>query len=217
MLDTGAESEPSVLAWLHAAVPAAATRDLPPGTLHKFVETLAKQITARSSGNPDDYLALADREGTRWIGAESDKAWRAVEARYKFITGSPPDRSNPRAVLRALIGGAMSDPSARWTGVAAHGPGVRIEFARVRGVGEASVGLISGVDSIAYWYGAPALNALRLRVAHRTIEQAAGDGNGLTIAEARIIVRREDGARSAWHTSWYWDSRSGLWCNTNRD
>lgn len=212
IIDLEPDARPKVDSWIHTAasrsegiVPAAAS--------DAFVQTIARHIMARSSTDPEAYLSLAPIERTTWLSPDASNTWKPIEERYRFLTGNPPNRADPKEVLRALILCRPGGPCPRWKAVAATGTGVRIEFGKVRSPDEAHTPLIAGADAIGFWYGAPAFNAYRLRKPPRSIEQVAGDGVGVYIAEARLIVVHADDTRSAWHTAWYWDPLSGVWCN----
>lgn len=207
-----ARSRSEVESWAHAGA-AKTDSDIPPELRDAFVQTLTRQIMARASSDPDEYVRLASVERTSWLPPDANSAWRPIDERYRFLTGHSPDRSKAGEVLRTLVACHPKASCPRWKGIAATGAGVRIQFGRVRSPDEARTPMISGVEAIGFWFGAPAFNAYRLRKPPRTIDQVASAGRGVYVAEARYVVVHMDDTRSAWHTSWYWDPANAVWCN----
>lgn len=179
-----------------------------------LVDLLSTYLEALTAATPDKYMAIADSEPTEWI-KPTDSAWKTIGPRYEYVYGRPPDRNDPRGVLRDLLASDRFADGRRYVRIGTGKRGLRVLVAFTRTAGNLDYPIIAardGYDEYEYWTKGGA-HGLRFREPTRTAHGIAKRHHGVLYAQASVVLVSEEGRPAVWHSTWYWDPNENRWLN----
>jgi len=177
-----------------------------------LLRTLGDHLAARAAESPAEYLALADREKTRWIGPDdSDDIWRLPLFYHERVTGRVPSRTEAREALKAMLELAWAEYGVRIKGVGVGDWGTSIHVGQTREQNTSLVVAFPAVELDSYWDATATVGDLRYRVPRRSYADVLRDNGSVVYAIATTVAESERGVRYPLVSRWYWDPQLHTW------
>lgn len=185
---------------------------LNPQATEALFRDLGAHLAARAAPDPSAYMALADREKTRWIGPEdSDDLWRLPAVYHEQITGRTLRRTEAREALRTALEFAWERDGMRITRLGVGEWGTAVYVGRTRERNSALVVSFPTPELDAYWDHTSTVATARYRVPVRSSADILRDNGSITYAIVVTVAESARGIRYPLVSRWYWDPQLGVW------
>lgn len=175
--------------------------------------TLMRYLEAFASPDPEVYVALAEREPTRWITPDSTR-WDAIDSAMMHWYSRPADRADPVWTLRLLLPvlRARSDYALTRGRIDTQGIDILLWYARVPSDLDRSLIWESSPDRYYFWmFGAS--NSIRFRDPIVTPGDIIRRDRGVLFAEVFFVLSPDADKPHVWRSVWYWDPSRKEWLN----
>ncbi len=179
-----------------------------------LLRAVGDQIAARAAPTPADYLALADREKTRWIGPnDSDDLWRLPSFYHERLTGKVPRRTEAEAreALKLALETLWKEYGVRMRRIGVGEWGTSVYVGRTR---EQAVALIASFPTREldmYWDATSTVGPVRYRVPQRSYMDVLREHGAVDYAIVTTVAESERGVRYPLVSRWYWDPTLNTW------
>lgn len=217
-IDSGVARVEDAVAGFDPDAPIDARKPDPPASsqaLDALRRTLVEHVAAITAESSGPYLALADREPTRWIGP-SDSAWNAIDPVMQFNWQRDGRRDDARGELAVLLDRFWFGPKGnRFEAVAADERGMAIFTGTTRIAADAGRHLLyEYLEAERYqWFRFPGAQAIRTRNPVLTPRDIVRRDGAVQYAQSVIVMRTASGNAGQWWATWYYDPATDRWLN----
>lgn len=180
----------------------------------RLAHAIGTQLVARSASTSSAYFQLFNGEGYRWVSPEENpKVWEGRRLIAADIKLSPPDPSNPQAVLAESIDESIRVRGGRWVEFDGGDRSiVMLGWARTRdAIDHDLLQPVFTVEEYRVMFGGGTGGGLRLRVPIRPYLSVLSDYSQVLIADAALLIKTEGGSVMACRSKWYWDPQTSTW------
>ncbi len=218
VIDTGVAIVEAAVASADPNAPIDARRPNPPASgraLEALRRTLVEHVAAITAGSSGPYLALADREPTRWIGP-GDPAWKAIDSVMRFNWQRDGRRDDARGELAILLDRFWFGPEGNpFVAVAADENGMAVFTGTTRRAADAGRQLLfEHLDAERHqWFRFPGSHGIRTRRPILTPRDIVQRDGAVQYAQSVVALKTASGNTGFWWANWYYDPATDRWLN----
>jgi len=190
-----------------------------PALRESLAQTIAEYVATLCLADAESYIDLIARRGYIPLDANSP-GWANAETAIDFFLGpeADADRSDPIGALRTIVGPTLFADGRVFVDAGAGPDGSQVRLLTVDRAAQSewsggfSVAEGSGEspDHLEYWI-AKGLAGSVIAQPPVSLSDLIGRDGGALVAQAGVVLFREDAAPCAWWSTWQWDEERASW------
>lgn len=188
-------------------------RPATPRALESLRRILVEHVQAVTAENGAPFLALAEKEPSRWIGP-GNPAWHQIDSITQHNWQRPGRRDDVRGELSSMLDRFWFGPEGnRFVGMASDEDGLMIPSGTTRVAADITRPLLYEVlDAERYeWFRFPGQQAIITREPTVVPADIIRRDGSVQYAHTVVVLRAADGSTGQWHGVWFYDPLRDTW------